>query len=131
VFLLDTSVINRLDVAEVADALAALAFHGELFTTTVTKLEMMSGNRTPKWDRLPSVVGLEIGDDHLAIAMCEELHTSNKQRGRKPGDLLIAAMAIRAGYTVIHYDHDFDAIASLKSAKALKATWVVAAGSIS
>jgi predicted nucleic acid-binding protein len=131
VFLLDTSVINRLDVSSVAEALVSLASQGKLFTTAITKLEMMAGNRTPKWDRLPTVVSLEAGDDHVAIALWTELHKSNKQRGRKPGDLLIAAIALRTGFTVIHYDHDYDTIASLKSAKRLKTAWVVAAASIS
>jgi predicted nucleic acid-binding protein len=67
----------------------------------------------------------------VAIALCTKLHKSNKQRGRKPGDLLIAAIAMRTGFTVIHYDHDYDTIASLKSAKQLKTEWVVAATSIS
>jgi predicted nucleic acid-binding protein len=86
VFLLDTSVINRLDASSVAEALLSLASQGTLFT---------------------------------------------KQRGRKPGDLLIAAIALRTGFSVIHYDHDYDTIASLTPAKQLKTAWVVAAGSIS
>jgi predicted nucleic acid-binding protein len=48
VFLLDTSVINRLDVSSVAEALVSLASQGKLFTITITKLEMMAGNRTLK-----------------------------------------------------------------------------------
>jgi predicted nucleic acid-binding protein len=70
VFLLDPSVINRLDFTSVAEALVSLASQGKLFTTTITKLEMMAGNRTLKWDRLPTVVRLESGDDHVAIDLC-------------------------------------------------------------
>jgi predicted nucleic acid-binding protein len=91
----------------------------------------MAGSRSPKWSRLPPRVGIETGDDLKAIELCEELHVTNRQRGRKPGDLLIAAIAIRTGYTVIHYDHEFDSIAELKAAKSLKTAWVVTAGSIS
>jgi predicted nucleic acid-binding protein len=130
-YLLDTSVINRLNVEIVAEALATLAVSGDLLTTSISQLEIMAGSRSPNWSRLPPRIGLETGDDLKAIKLCEELHLKNRQRGRKPGDLLIAAIAIRTGFTVIHYDHDFDAIAELKAATLLKTAWVVPAGSIS
>ncbi len=130
-YLLDTSVINRLDITPVAEALKVLAINGDIFTTTITQLELLSGNRTPKSNRLPSVVGLETGDDRVAIAMSEQLIKANNQRGRKPGDLLIAAIAIRTGFTVIHYDHDYDAILSAKSTPPFKAEWIVPVGTIS
>jgi len=48
-------------------------------------------------------------------------------RGRKVPDLLIAAAAEDRGLTVLHYDADFDVIASVTGQPT---EWVVPAGSV-
>jgi predicted nucleic acid-binding protein len=47
--------------------------------------------------------------------------------GRKLPDLLIAAVAIDAGLTLIHYDADFDHIATVSE---LDHQWIVPRGTI-
>ena len=49
------------------------------------------------------------------------------QRGRKIPDLLIAAAAEELGATVLHFDADFDHIASVTGQRC---EWVVRAGTI-
>jgi predicted nucleic acid-binding protein len=49
------------------------------------------------------------------------------QRGRKIPDLLIAAAAEELGVGVLHYDADFDLIASTTGQRC---QWVVPAGSV-
>ena len=49
------------------------------------------------------------------------------QRGRKVPDLLIAAAAESRGLTVLHYDADFDLIASVTGQRC---DWIVPAGSV-
>ncbi len=52
---------------------------------------------------------------------------SKHQRGRKVSDLLIAAAAEARGLTVLHYDADFDRIASVTGQSC---EWVAPAGSV-
>ncbi len=52
---------------------------------------------------------------------------ADSQRGRKIPDLLVAAAAEQAGYTVLHYDADFDLIASVTGQPC---QWVVPPGSV-
>lgn len=49
------------------------------------------------------------------------------QRGRKLPDLLIAASAARLNAMVLHYDHDFDLIASVTGQPV---EWIVRPGSV-
>ena len=49
------------------------------------------------------------------------------QRGRKPPDLLIAAVARRRRLTVLHYDRDFELIAAVTGQPQ---EWIVPAGSV-
>jgi predicted nucleic acid-binding protein len=48
-------------------------------------------------------------------------------RGRKVPDLIVAACAEDHGLTVLHYDADFDHIASVTGQQTM---WVVPAGSV-
>lgn len=49
-------------------------------------------------------------------------------KGRKPPDLIIAAHAELAGLTIVHYDHDFEFIASVTGQPVL---WIAPAGTFS
>jgi len=49
------------------------------------------------------------------------------QRGRKLPDLLLAAAAEALDVAVLHYDRDFDIIASVTGQRC---TWVIPAGSV-
>jgi len=71
---------------------------------------------------------VETTADHVRRArQVQRLLASRSQRGRKVPDLLIAAAAEEAGLTLLHYDSDFDHIASLTGQNC---QWVVPQGSI-
>jgi len=71
---------------------------------------------------------LETTADHLRRArQVQRMLAAKHQRGRKVPDLLIAAAAESRGLTVLHYDADFDLIASVTGQSC---EWVVPAGSV-
>jgi len=57
----------------------------------------------------------------------QRLLAQRSQRGRKIPDLLVAAAAEALDVGVLHYDSDFDLIASVTGQRC---TWVVPAGTI-
>jgi predicted nucleic acid-binding protein len=63
-----------------------------------------------------------------AVEVQDVLAGRSQQRGAKIADLLIAAAAEAAGLVVLHYDHDFDLIASVTHQRV---EWIVTAGSVS
>jgi predicted nucleic acid-binding protein len=74
------------------------------------------------FERLPT----EDGDFHRATDVMAELALRGHHRAARIPDLLIAAVAERAGLVLVHYDHDFDRIAEVTG----QATeWVVPRGS--
>ena len=77
---------------------------------------------------LDALVLVETTADHVQRArQVQRLLAANSQRGRKIPDLLVAAAAEQAGYTVLHYDADFDHIAAVTGQPC---QWVVPPGSI-
>lgn len=55
-------------------------------------------------------------DQHVldrAVEVQDALAARSAQRGAKIADLLIAVAAESAGLVVLHYDHDFELIASV------------------
>jgi predicted nucleic acid-binding protein len=60
-----------------------------------------------------------------AVEVQDELADSGQHRGAKIADLLIAAAAEHAGLVILHYDRDFDLIASVTRQPV---EWVVPAG---
>jgi predicted nucleic acid-binding protein len=63
-----------------------------------------------------------------AVAVQDVLAARSEQSGAKLADLLIAAAAEAAGLVVLHYDHDFDLIASVTHQPV---EWIVSAGTVS
>jgi predicted nucleic acid-binding protein len=57
----------------------------------------------------------------------QRMLAGRSQRGRKVPDLLVAATAEDAGLIILHYDADFDRIASVTGQKC---EWVAVPGSI-
>jgi predicted nucleic acid-binding protein len=71
---------------------------------------------------------VETTAEHLERARhVQRLLAVNSQRGRKIPDLLVAAAAEHAGCTVLHYDADFDLIASVTGQTC---QWVVPPGNV-
>jgi predicted nucleic acid-binding protein len=131
--LLDTSALKRLHHPQVHDHIEELSEVGRLARPTICDLEVgFSARNAPEWDTLMGA--LEIFD--LVETTADDLHRAlgvqrmlaeSSQRGRKIPDLLVAAAAESRNLTVLHYDSDFDLIASVTGQRC---EWVVPAGSI-
>lgn len=131
--LLDSSVLTRLHHAAVRDMIEPAAERGELARAGISDLEIGDSARgAPEWDGLAEALQafelVETTADHLRRArQVQRMLAAKHQRGRKVPDLLIAAAAESSGLTVLHYDTDFDLIASVTGQRC---EWVVAAGSV-
>lgn len=132
-FLVDTSVIKRLDAAEVRSVVEPLAVAGELGSPSICDLEVGYSARTVReWDKLVGALGVfvrvETTATHVRRALqVQRLLSARSQRGRKIPDLLVAAAAEELNVGVLHYDADFDLIASVTGQSC---KWVVSAGSV-
>jgi predicted nucleic acid-binding protein len=131
--LLDTSVLTRLRVPAVREAIEERAQRGELARAGISDLEVgFSARNAAEWDRLADALEVfelvESTAEHLRRArQTQRLLASKHQRGRKVPDLLVAAAAEARGLAVLHYDADFDLIAAVTGQSC---RWVVPAGSI-
>ena len=132
-FLLDTSVIKRFGRAEVRAVVEPLATAGELGRPSICDLEVgYSARNAQEWDRLVGALHafepVETSAAHLRRALqVQRLLADRSQRGRKIPDLLVAAAAEELDLAVLHYDADFDLIASVTGQPC---QWVVPAGSV-
>lgn len=62
-----------------------------------------------------------------AVEVQDTLAERSQQRGAKIADLLIAAAAEGAELVVLHYDHDFDLIATVTGQPV---EWILAPGTV-
>jgi predicted nucleic acid-binding protein len=130
---LDTSVLTRLQREPVRDAVEARAQGGELARAGISDLELgYSARSAEEWDqlaeRLETFELVETTAEHVRRArQVQRLLAARHQRGRKVPDLLVAAAAETSGLSVLHYDADFDRIASVTGQRC---EWVVPAGSV-
>ena len=131
--LVDTSVLTRLARTEVRKAIQSRVERRELARAGISDLEIgYSARSASEWDRLAGALELfdliETTSDHIRRArQVQRLLATRHQRGRKLPDLLIAAAAEAEGLIVLHYDADFDRIASVTGQSA---EWLLPAGSI-
>lgn len=132
-YVLDTSVMKRLAHPSIRDVVEPLAAGGELARPSMCDLEVgYSARNADEWDQL--IAALDAFDPvdttaaHVRRALqVQRLLAQRSQRGRKLPDLLIAAAAEELDLTVLHYDADFDLIASVTGQRC---TWVVPAGTV-
>lgn len=131
-FLLDTSVLTRLSATSILQRIEQLDSEG-LARTTMTDLEIgYSARNGDEWDRLIVALGafrrIDVEEHHFdrARQVQRELATRGL-KGRKVRDLLVAAVAEAASLTVLHYDADFDHIATVTGQPT---QWIVERGSI-
>jgi predicted nucleic acid-binding protein len=134
-YLVDTSAIARANNAAVAAELGRLGRLGLLATAITVDLEVLYSARTPAEYRtimqlrttgftdLPLVPSIS----DRARAVQAELAKTSQHRGAGVIDLLTAATAEHYRATVLHYDSDFDHIASVTKQSV---RWVVSRGSV-
>jgi predicted nucleic acid-binding protein len=133
-FMADKSALARLSRPSVDRRLTPLLLMGEVATCSIVDLELLYSARTRDdlleilSDRrgLPSV-DIEQSDFNRAIEVIMLLSRRGKHRGAGIPDLLIAAVAERWRLCVLHYDRDFDLIASVTGQDV---EWIVPAGSV-
>jgi predicted nucleic acid-binding protein len=131
--LLDSSVLTRLRHDTVREVVEPASERGELARAGISDLEIGYSARSGReWDDLAEALQafelIETTADHLRRArQVQRMLAVKHQRGRKVPDLLIAAAGESRGLTVLHYDADFDLIASVTGQSC---EWVVPAGSV-
>ena len=131
--LLDTSALTRLSHATVRAAAEPLIVAGQAARAGISDLEIgFSARNTGEWETLAGSVSelrlVETTADHVRRArQTQRLLAERGLRGRPIPDLLIAASAEIEDLTVLHYDADFDLIASVTGQRC---EWIVPRGSI-
>lgn len=132
-YLADTSALARLNRPTVDAALSPLIEAGQVATCGMVELEMLFASRSPD-DYSRRQQQLRDGFESLAmpaevwqraLEVQADLASRSAHRGAALPDLLIAATAERHGVTVLHYDHEYDLIASV-TGQAVR--WVVPRG---
>lgn len=132
-FVVDTSVLTRLARPEIRKVVQPLAAAGELARPRICDLEIgYSARNESEWDVLMGALdafdALETTASHLRRALqVQRLLAARSQRGRKIPDLLVAAAAEELDLAVLHYDADFDLIATVTGQRC---RWVVPAGGV-
>ncbi len=134
-FLADTSALARLRGPSVAERLEPLIGAGRVATCTVVDLELRRSARSPREHReleveMAAIYGhVDVGQ--RALDRAAEVQGALARRGHHRGvpvaDLVIAAAAEQAALAVLHYDADFDRIATVTRQPV---EWVVPRGSI-
>lgn len=132
-FLVDTSVLKRLDRPEVRAVVEPMAIDGVLGRATICDLEVgYSARNVDEWDGLLGALSalseVETSAAHMRRALqVQRLLAERSQRGRKIPDLLVAAAAEEIDAVVLHYDADFDRISAITGQRC---RWVVPTGTL-
>lgn len=136
--LVDNSVLQRVgrSPAVKASLLTALDRGDELCSTVVTTLEAGFSARSAteheavvrrlRSDFTPLIAGAVA--QQVAVELQSALFAAGKGRSAGVVDLLIAATAVEHDAVVLHYDSDFDAIASVDDR--VRARWAVLRGRV-
>ena len=133
-FLIDKSALARMPLEPVRRRLAPIVEAGEAATCSIVDLEVLYSVRNFEEHRRTrrrrslayTKVALTEGVFDRAMDVQGELSKSGRHRVPIP-DLLIAAAAEKGGLTVLHYDSDYDVIASVTGQPV---EWVVPRGSL-
>jgi predicted nucleic acid-binding protein len=134
-FLLDTSVWARIDAPAVSERCLPLIRGGLVATCSIIDLEVLYSARSAqsyaaaRTERRLALELLAIEQPTLdrALAVQAALAERAEHRGASLPDLIIAAAAERAQVTLLHYDADYDLIASVTRQPV---DWVVPRGSL-
>lgn len=134
-YLGDTSALARASIPAVADRLLPLLEAGLVARCTITDLEAGFSSASPNEHvamRTARAAWPFVDMDQRVLTRAtdvqDELAARSQHRGAKIADLLIAAAAEAAGLVVLHYDHDFDVIATITGQRV---EWIIPAGAVS
>ena len=125
--------LTRLGEPSVRAVVEPLASIGRAARAGISDLEIgYSARNAAEWDELVSALDafrlVGTSAEHVQRArQVQRMLAANSRRGRKIPDLLMAAAAEQSGYTVLHYDSDFDVIASVTGQPC---QWVVPQGAV-
>lgn len=134
-YLVDTSALARTDRPSVQERLRPVIEEGTGATCGAIELEVFYSARGPA-DMADRERTLADAFAHLDMSEADFAHAKElmgalaahgKHGSAGLADLLIAACARREGLALLHYDSDFDAIASVTGQAA---EWVVPRGSV-
>ncbi len=132
-YLADTSAYARLSKKPVADRLDPLVEDGCVAVCSIVSLEILRGTATRAIaEVVDELAGLPFihtkqADLDRAQEVLVLLGTTSQHKRAKLPDLMIAAVAERSGLIVLHYDDDFDAIATVTNQET---EWVVKRGTV-
>lgn len=134
-WLVDKSVLARVDIPTVADAVLPRVQAGQVGVALVTELEVgYSARSGSDYDAtrqnlldLLIPVAMPLRAEERARELQRDLVLRRQHRGVSVPDLVLAAIADIEELTLLHYDADFDLISSITGQPA---EWVVPRGSI-
>ena len=133
-FLADKSALARLRHVNVDRRLTPLLLAGDVARCGIVDLELLYSARAHTdfvqilgERRALPLVDIVQADFDRSVEVMGLLARRGKHRAVSIPDLLIAAVAERERLSVLHYDRDFDLIASVTGQKV---EWIVPAGSV-
>lgn len=134
-FLVDTSAFARMRHSEVASEIAPLIEAGLVATCAAFDAEALYSARNPveyeqvRADRRALFEYLPTNDEHWhsAFAVQRELARSGRHRAVGIHDLLASVLAVEHRLVLLHYDADFDTVASVVD---LNHRWVAPRGTL-
>ncbi|MHB8294785.1 MAG: PIN domain-containing protein [Acidimicrobiales bacterium] len=135
-YLVDKSALARWDEASVAGVLGPALAAGLLWSCPPVDLEVLFSAQSPaeyfsvRDDRGATYSHAPLVDEIgvTALELQASLARAGQLRAVGPIDLLIAATAVAHGLTVLHYDRDFEILATADARLAHQ--WVVPRGSV-
>jgi predicted nucleic acid-binding protein len=132
-FLADKSALARMDTPAVATRLGPLLTEGLVATCAVVDLEVLYSARSPAdyealWEERRAFTDVPITPAVMERALQVQRLLARKGRHRVPiPDLIIAATAESAGLAVLHYNADYEHIATTTGQPH---RWVVPRGTV-
>lgn len=134
-WLVDKSVLARVEVPEVADAVLPRFQAGQVGMALITELGVgFSARSTQDYESMREnlldhliPVAMPLRAEDRARELQRELVARGQHRGVSVPDLVLAAMADIEGLTILHYDADFDLVSDVTGQPM---EWVVPCGSI-
>ncbi|MDO3648912.1 PIN domain-containing protein [Nocardia mangyaensis] len=134
-FLVDTSAFARMRHSEVASEIVPLIEAGLVATCAAFDVEALYSARSPveyeqvRADRRALFEYLPTNDEHWhsAFAVQRELARSGRHRAVGIHDLLASVLAVEHRLVLLHYDADFETVASVVD---LNHRWVAPRGTL-